>query len=66
MSTFRKHIRDLHDGTSDGTRVFDAVIEDGVVYLEIKIGRGEYSAFLWTDVTYQGGCSCRNSRVKLK
>lgn len=31
MGKVRKHIRNLHDGTEDGERIFDAIVEEGRV-----------------------------------
>ena len=36
MGKVRKHIRNLHDGTEDGERLFDAIVEEGRVTIELK------------------------------
>ena len=37
----RKHIRNLHDGTEDGERIFDAIYEDDHVTIELKNSKKE-------------------------
>jgi len=53
MEEFRRHIRNLHDGTPDGQRVFDAVVEGSKVMLEIKSSKREIIRIPWEDVVTQ-------------
>lgn len=53
MGGFRRHIRNLHDGTPDGQRVFDAVIEGGKVMIELKSSKRQIIRIPWEDVVNQ-------------
>ncbi len=35
MGKVRKNIRNFHDGTEDGERLFDAIVEEGRVTIEL-------------------------------
>lgn len=32
MGKVRKHIRNLHDGSEDGERIFDAIVEEDLLH----------------------------------
>ena len=36
MGKVRKHIRNLHDGSEDGERIFDAIVEEGRVTIVLE------------------------------
>lgn len=39
MGKVRKHIRNLHDGSEDGERIFDAIVEEGRGTIELKTSK---------------------------
>lgn len=45
MGKVRKHIRNLHDGTEDGERIFDAIVEEGRVTIELKTSKNSWFRF---------------------
>lgn len=53
MGKFRKQIRNLHDMTPTGQRVFDAVVEGDKVTLEIKTSQKKLVQIPWDDVVAQ-------------
>ncbi len=53
MGKFRKQIRNLHDITPTGQRVFDAVVEGDKVTLEIKTSQKKLVQIPWDDVVAQ-------------
>lgn len=53
MGKFRKQIRNLHDTTPTGQRVFDAVVEGDKVTLEIKTSQKKLVQIPWEDVVAQ-------------
>lgn len=53
MGKFRKQIRNLHDTTPTGQRVFDAVVEVDKVTLEIKTSQKKLVQIPWDDVVAQ-------------
>lgn len=53
MGKFRKQIRNLHDTTPAGQRVFDAVVEGDKVTLEIKTSQRKLVQIPWDDVVAQ-------------
>lgn len=53
MGKFRKQIRNLHDTTHTGQRVFDAVVEGDKVTLEIKTSQKKLVQIPWDDVVAQ-------------
>lgn len=53
MGKFRKQIRNLHDTTPTGQRVFDAVVEGDKVTLEIKTSQKKLVQIPWDDVVAQ-------------
>lgn len=53
MGIVRKHIRNLHDGTPDGERLFDAIVEGGRVIIELKTSRKQLVQVPWEDILLQ-------------
>ena len=53
MVKIRKQIRNLHDATSNGQRVFDALLEGDKVILEIKTSQRKLVQIPWEDVVSQ-------------
>ena len=53
MGKFRKQIRNLHDTTPTGQRVFDAVVEGDKVTLEIKTTQKKLVQIPWDDIVAQ-------------
>ncbi|WP_302575446.1 hypothetical protein [uncultured Acidaminococcus sp.] len=53
MMKFRKHIRNLHDGTENGERIFDAIYEDDHVTIELKNSKKELVLVPWEDIKFQ-------------
>lgn len=49
----RKQIRNLHDTTPNGQRVFDAIVEGDKVTLEIKTSQRKLVQIPWEDVVSQ-------------
>lgn len=53
MGKVRKHIRNLHDGSEDGERIFDAIVEGGRVIIELKTSRKQLVQVPWEDILLQ-------------
>ena len=53
MVKIRKQIRNLHDRTPNGQRVFDAIVEGDNVTLEIKTSQRKLVQIPWEDVVSQ-------------
>jgi hypothetical protein len=53
MGKVRKHIRNLHDGTEDGERLFDAIVEEGRVTIELKTSKKQLVRVPWEDIVTQ-------------
>lgn len=53
MGKFRKQIRNLHDKTPNGQRVFDAIVDGDKVMLEIKTSQRKIVQIPWDDVVTQ-------------
>lgn len=53
MKQIRKQIRNLHDPTPLGQRVFDVIIEGDKIALEIKTSRKTLVQIPWNDVVAQ-------------
>lgn len=63
MGKVRKHIRNLHDGTEDGERIFDAIVEEGRVTIELKNSKKQLVQVPWEDIVTQvDAVRNRNSR----
>lgn len=53
MGKVRKHIRNLHDGSADGERIFDAIVEEGRVTIELKTSKKQLVQVPWEDIVTQ-------------
>ena len=53
MGKVRKHIRNLHDGSEDGERIFDAIVEEGRVTIELKSSKKQLVQVPWEDIVTQ-------------
>lgn len=53
MGKVRKHIRNLHDGSADGERLFDAIVEGGRVIIELKNRKKQLVQVPWDDILLQ-------------
>ncbi|ADB47468.1 hypothetical protein LK430_08710 [Acidaminococcus fermentans DSM 20731] len=53
MGKVRKHIRNLRDGSADGERLFDAIVEGGRVIIELKTSRKQLVQVPWEDILLQ-------------
>ena len=53
MGKVRKHIRNLHDGSEDGERIFDAIVEEGRVTIELKTSKKQLVQVPWEDILLQ-------------
>ena len=53
MGKVRKHIRNLHDGTEDGERLFDAIVEGDRVTIELKNSKKQLGQVPWEDILLQ-------------
>lgn len=53
MGKVRKHIRNLHDGTEDGERLFDVIVEEGRVTIELKTSKKQLVQVPWEDIVTQ-------------
>ena len=53
MGKVRKHIRNLHDGTEDGERLFDAIVEGDQVTIELKNSKKQLVQVPWEDIVTQ-------------
>lgn len=53
MGKVRKHIRNLHDGSEDGEGIFDAIVEEGRVTIELKTSKKQLVQVPWEDIVTQ-------------
>lgn len=53
MGMNRKHIRNLHDGTENGERLFDAIVEGNKITIEIKNSKKKLIQVPWDDIVLQ-------------
>ena len=53
MGKVRKRIRNLHDGTEDGERLFDTIVEEGRVTIELKTSKKRLVRVPWEDIVTQ-------------
>lgn len=53
MGVVRKHIRNLHDGTPDGERLFDAIVDGEQVTIELKNRKKQLVQVPWEDIVTQ-------------
>ena len=53
MGKIRKHISNLHDGSEDGERIFDAIVEEGRVTIELKTSKKQLVQVPWEDIVTQ-------------
>jgi hypothetical protein len=53
MGKVRKHIRNLRDGSEDGERIFDAIVEEGRVTIELKTSKKQLVQVPWEDIVTQ-------------
>ena len=53
MGKVRKHIRNMHDGSEDGDRIFDAIVEEGRVTIELKTSKKQLVQVPWEDIVTQ-------------
>ena len=53
MGKVRRHIRNLHDGSEDGERLFDAIVEGGRVTIELKTSKKQLVQVPWEDILMQ-------------
>lgn len=53
MGKVRKHIRNLHDGSEDGERIFDAIVEEGRVTIELKTSKKQLVQVPCEDIVTQ-------------
>ncbi len=49
----KRPIRNLHSKGKIGRRVFDVIVKDKQVNLEIKTGKNDYEQIPWDDVVTQ-------------
>ena len=66
MEKWRKHIRNLHDGTEDGERVFDVVNKDDILMIELKTSKKELVLVPWDDIVLQVNAAINSNVVLLK
>lgn len=64
MGKVRKHIRNLHDGTEDGERLFDAIVEEGRVTIELKNSKKQLVQVPWEDIVTQVDAAKHTSALK--
>ena len=64
MGKVRKHIRNLHDGTEDGERIFDAIVEEGRVTIELKNSKKRLVQVPWEDIVTQVDAAKHTSAPK--
>lgn len=64
MGKVRKHIRNLHDGTEDGERLFDAIVEEGKVTIELKTSKKQLVQVPWEDIVTQVDAAKHTSALK--
>ena len=62
MGIVRKHIRNLHDGTADGERLFDAIVDGEQVTIELKNSKKQLVQVPWEDIVTQVDAA-KNSKV---
>ncbi len=53
MGKVRRHIRNLHDGSEDGERLFDAIVEGGRVTIELKTSKKQLVQVPWEEILLQ-------------
>ena len=53
MGKVRRHIRNLHDGSEDGERLFDAIVEGGRVTIELKTSKKHLVQVTWENILLQ-------------
>ena len=53
MGKVRRHIRNLHDGSEEGERLFDAIVEGGRVTIELKTSKKQLVQVPWEDILLQ-------------
>ena len=53
MGKVRKQIGNLHDGSEDGERIFDAIVEEGRVTIELKTSKKQLVQVPWEDIVTQ-------------
>ena len=53
MGKVRKHIRNMHDGAEDGERIFDTIVEEGRVTIELKTSKKQLVQVPWEDIVTQ-------------
>jgi len=56
-------VRDLHCFQRTPTRIFDVIVENERIELEVKTDRNKYKRILWDDVVYQVEAA-RKSQLK--
>ena len=49
----KKPIRNLHSEKQTPPRLFDVIVQDGKVDLEVKTDKNKYETIPWEDVVYQ-------------
>ncbi len=49
----KRPIRSLHSNKQNPPRVFDVIVEDGEISLEVKTDKNKYEKIPWEDVVYQ-------------
>lgn len=64
MGKVRKRIRNLHDGTEDGERLFDAIVEEGRVTIELKTSKKQLVQVPWEDIVTQVDAAKHTSAPK--
>jgi hypothetical protein len=64
MGKVRKHIRNLHDGSEDGERLFDAIVEEGRVTIELKTSKKQLVQVPWEDIVTQVDAAKHTSALK--
>ncbi|WP_279002422.1 hypothetical protein [Acidaminococcus fermentans] len=64
MEKWRKHIRNLHDGTEDGERVFDVVNKDDILMIELKTSKKELVLVPWDDIVLQVNAAINSNVVR--
>lgn len=49
----KKPVRNLHSEKQTPPRVFDVIVQNGKVDLEVKTDKNKYEKIPWEDVVYQ-------------
>lgn len=49
----KRPIRNIHSSKQNPPRVFDVIVEDGKIIIEIKTEKHGYERILWEDIVYQ-------------